>query len=280
MERKKFNVASLSELFVLLAIVFMVQTIVNVAVSEVSRDSPDVPLTVVTLNQYAVGGDATDHLRYIRIGDSVLVFAFANERACSLVAFGNGGPKSQLRASGCVGLPVPQPMFNVGFGEEDKDAIRLFENNIFLMYKVRLQIRRELGSQTKITMTFDPKVSSSELSIHVGICVCNKEGEDKDVVPPQEWKLGLSRFLKPHPMFLQVLTFRNGVRKTTAFFYSHKDDFVKDAKGVFRPRIASAAKYAFRSEDCTVKSPNVREEFIRDLQIHWPEVAQGAVGDV
>lgn len=110
-KRRRFSISTFAELFVLLAIVFMVQTIANITLGKSTPETDAVRGTRIVLAQYPYVGLAdvsalgrrADHLRYISVGEVGLVFSGVS--GCHLTAFELAQPLSEQTDQGCRDIP-------------------------------------------------------------------------------------------------------------------------------------------------------------------------------
>jgi len=276
--RKKFNISSLSELFVLLSIVFMVQTIINVSLSEQDIDKMPPPITHITFNQYPTGRNESDHLRYISVGSVVLVFLDTGQ--CDPDSFRSGQPSSKVSQRNCINLSNGFEHTMVATYAAPAD-IDYFSREVFRRYGIRVLVTREPDSQAKISMLFDPMKSAENVPIHLGMCICQLHSDHAADEIPLSWNLEQDRFIKPHPMIVQIATFGDVPRRRTALYYSHESDFLSDSGGTKRPISNANSRYAFSRPDC-MTGPAVnklREDFIRDIELSWPALTREPLGD-
>ncbi|MCY1306899.1 hypothetical protein D9M70_567840 [compost metagenome] len=162
----------------------------------------------------------------------------------------------------------------------DASNIERFSREVLRDYGVQVLILRGEGKLTKISMVFDPKRTRKNLPIHIGMCICALSMDQNGEVIPDSWNIQQKRFRAPHPMVVQIVTYKGGVRRDTALFYSHKSDFRLAGDGRSWPIAEATDRYAFNSPNCAPKGGKLRENYIRDVELIWPNLSRDVRGEI
>lgn len=267
MRRRRFSTTTFSELFVLLAIVFLAQTVIHFTLSS----EPIAPLPRqrwLFINQYPSGMDATDHVRYIAIGSEVLV-VHPPVLGCDLFAFRAPARSRALPGGGCERSNSNYTTYPVTSDAGGESAKIAFIKAVNEKYGVTFSMNSAPRAQNKFTLLLDARQRRTGFDIRVGICICELPNNDINRRIPAEWNIRRSVLERPHPIVFDFVSVGETVRNRQEIAYSHHADFSDASNELLIPDRSHRLFYAMAGDKCDVAVPrsDLRKTFIREYVV-------------
>lgn len=244
-----------AEVFIVLSLIFLIQTAIHFSVFDGEEDAERSDLIVLSLRQVPSGGDLTDHIRFISFGD----LAFEIDPipgGCS------GAPsinllRSQVDSTGyCVPIDEKK-FFNIEIEVNFEEFARVLDER----YKIEATRVSVEGLQNEYVFVWRPDELPENTVLRVGVCQCNLHGEgepDPKILDPG-WGVKLERSAHPHPLIVSVQKYKDTIETFPMYFYSHKDQFAgfRLPGRVIQPS-GRLAGFAFRENQCELPSSELR----------------------
>jgi hypothetical protein len=282
--QKRFNTTTFSELFVLLALVFLTQTLIHFSFSDAADSVPSPRQTAVFVNQYPSGGDKTDHIRYLSIGRYSLVISGSG---CHATSFNRGAYSTKIEPGGkCRPRREIQAVYNFSNDALGEKNLEVFRERVKNEYGAYFAASVTEGLQNKFSIFFDPAVKRPDtLEIHIGVCVCALPATPNNLSIPSEWGLGLGALRTPHPVVIAIESIGlEKVKSRQHVVYSHITDFARQENGSLSPIPKFIGEYGLEADNCEMPRvadsvvdisflAGVRSNYVFDYMVTWKELS-------
>jgi len=255
-----------AEVFVVLALIFLVQTIINFSLLVDTPEPPLNDLIVENIFQVPSGGDQTDHIRYFAVGEVALLFS---PSGCG----GNGMSPSTVRSrldrdGRCLSVDLLGRYRE--YRADREGELDEFLEAVEARYDLVLSVLQGEGLQTSFVAVREHEKALSEPIIRVGLCVCQLDPTEANLRSAPEWGLG-SPLPFPHPLVTERLTVNEeDLVEERAVSFLHEGLF--EPKGLSGDVIGLVSGdqegegLVFEATSCELASP-LRTSVLRELTI-------------
>ncbi len=222
------GLATLAELFTVLAILFLVQTVLNFAATTQSPSEAITRHIVLTVSQVPSGNIYVDHLRYLQIGKHLLEFKSGGCRYDSIYNSISPVNRKSVYLNGRCTEP-PKSLMRVKTQDD-------FISDVLEDYSVRVSIssgrlatidaKSPGGTQhfpRQITVSYATKdlQDKGDVSVAVGYCLCELNHTPANTKSLPLWGLGSAPLPYPHPLVVRIITLEAQIETARDLTFFH-----------------------------------------------------------
>lgn len=287
------GLATLAELFTVMAILFLLQTVLNFAAST-QNAAEDAPRNVVlTISQVPSDNEYVDHIRFLQIGEHLLLFQPAGCRSSlsynsiSPISLGSIFTKGQCFAPSRKTLRALDPSYP-GYEQE-------FIERVHNDYQIRVSISSGFLAPDKdrvgpieqllpkqITVAYTVKElprDQGTITLSVGYCLCTLGITPASLQALPIWNIGGESLPYPHPLVIRVTSLDSKVTTVRDLSFHHNqmkqlegEDIIRTGAGrvematLFRepncPTASGSSAAVFSSRDDSLRQYSIS---LRDL---------------
>lgn len=196
----------LVEAFIVLSLVFMIQFVLSATATQ-SREVEEKNIFNATFRQLETRGNAANHFRFLVIDEFVILMGGKDNCHEGHIANPEAFPNFDISSSVIIGNQRPDNKFEISSDETALLISHLEEKGIFI------QFSPDTVGQ-KISITGDLNIiEDKEVEISAIMCVCYLSAPSNDPL------IGIEH---PHPLAVELFTYRNGhAEMVEAFGYHH-----------------------------------------------------------
>ncbi|TKV66978.1 hypothetical protein FDP08_02185 [Marinobacter panjinensis] len=218
---------SLAELFILISILFLIQTVVNYASHSGEQDTKVEDYVVLSISQVPSGGHFIDHIRSLQIGSQLMIF---NPQGCN-PRFGPPPPHPNVAAfkssegDRCESF---SPNVRKEYIGQNKDEVSKFVEAVEVLSRVDVAFSNTEGKATgsqrwpiDITISFRPVELEDDVSISVSYCLCGLLSDATTLRAPSIWNLNTTELVKPHPVVVRGTLVSDRLQRGLHLDYFH-----------------------------------------------------------
>lgn len=217
-----------AEIFIVLSLVFLVQTVANFNLYEGIAETESADWVVLSLRQVPSAGSAADHLRYIRVtgaGVDIGLKFFSVGRSAGPATQGASAPTApvdflsppdvteltlSVDAQGdCRERPAVDPtVFGRRHNELDRESFLKVLRQVFRVDLSRIEVA---GNQPEYVLSWKPDELPPDTVLTLGLehCFLGSTPASRQIDPA--WETGLESLDFPHPLIVHRTEYRRRI---------------------------------------------------------------------